>query len=172
MRIPTIVNRMIKSGRFWASVPVALLTSLVGLELWLVRQAIADPSASVEDRYYAKAISWDAKMEQDRTNARLGWRARATVARASKTSAEVTVGLEDPQGNRLSGARVDLSAFAIARSQQIVHSGLPEGAPGQYRATLPIGRAGLWELEFDVQRGADHFTEVVRIDVPSEVGPS
>lgn len=57
----------------WAFVPPLILVFLGGIQLVLVRMALHDPSFSIEDGYYAKATSWDARQAQDAQNARLGW---------------------------------------------------------------------------------------------------
>ncbi len=41
--------------------------------LVVVYVATSDPSYAVEDDYYQKAVAWDEKRAQDRTERRSGW---------------------------------------------------------------------------------------------------
>ncbi len=151
----------------WALFPVVVLGAVVILQLLLVRRVLNDPSFAVENRYYARAMSWDAQRTQDRENARLGWRADVNVIPDGGGSAVVEVRLLDRAGSPLRGAQVGVEAFAIVRSTRILRSLLSESSPGDYRGRLPMNRPGLWELSLAVDRAMEHFTAVVRYDVPS-----
>jgi nitrogen fixation protein FixH len=153
------------SGRFWAFFPVMILAPLVGGLLYLVHRASSDPSFAVEDRYYAKAVSWDDKLAERRVNEALGWRVRSGVSAASKKTRDVSVQLVDREGVPVAGARVEVDAFAVARSSSTVHAVLSEIAPGSYLGGLDASRAGLWEFTFHATRGTDRFTTVTRSDL-------
>jgi nitrogen fixation protein FixH len=156
------------SGRFWAFFPVMILAPLMGGLLYLVHRASSDPSFAVEDRYYAKAVTWDARLAERRANDALGWQARSGVS-ASKATRDVSLQLVDREGRPVVGARVEVDAFAVARSSRIVHGVLSETAPGSYEGGLDASRPGLWELTFRATRGSDRFTTVTRSDLPEIV---
>lgn len=156
-----------RSGRAWAFVPAGLLVSLLGFQAILLRGAFSDPSFAVEERYYARAASWDATMAQDRENARLGWSARSALHRGASDRGELIVSLTTADGSPLAGATVAAEAFSIARSGTRVRAPLTELASGRYGAPIPVPRGGLWEVSLVVTRDAERFTHVTRLDVPS-----
>lgn len=168
MSTTTMTASDAKSGRLWAFVPAAILASLIGFQVWLVGGALSDPSFAVEDDYYAKAVSWDAKMAQDKENARLGWRADVLFATAQPGQARVTLRLLDAKNRALPGAHVEVEAFSIARSTHVARAPMTEGPGGEYSATLPAARLGQWELRFDVRREGDRFTATERRDLAAE----
>lgn len=152
-------------GSFWAFVPVALLGSLVVLQLVLVRLVLSDASFSVEKSYYSKALDWDATRARELESARLGWNVDATVVSAHGSETEIAVALFDRTGTALHGAKVDVEAFAVARANHVVRAALREDAGGSYRARLPVDRAGRWEITLRASRGDEHFTDVFRKDL-------
>jgi nitrogen fixation protein FixH len=153
------------SGRLWAFVPAGILASLIGLQLLLVRGALSDPSFAVEDDYYAKAVSWDAKMAQDRENARLGFRADVALRASRPGEATVRLRLLDAKNRAVSGAKIEVAGFPVARSSHSVRAWMTEEPSGEYAATLPASTLGQWELRFDARRDADHFTATERRDL-------
>jgi nitrogen fixation protein FixH len=156
-------------GRFWAFFPVMILGPMVAGLLYLVHRASADPSFAVEDRYYAKAVSWDEKLAQRRANDALGWQMQSQVSAGPKSVRDVALQIVDREGHPVAGARVEVDAFAVARSSSVAHAVLPEIAPGSYLGALDVRRPGLWELTFRAARGNDRFTMVIRKDLPEVV---
>lgn len=156
---------ILRRGTFWAALPAILLTALVGTELVLVHKALSDPSVVVEDGYYSKALSWDARRAREEESARLGYRAGVALERAGPGDADVVVTLLDRQGAPVRGAAVDVSAFAIARSNHVLRGTLREAADGTYRGRMPLDRTGRWELSLRAVRGTDHFMTVLRQDL-------
>jgi nitrogen fixation protein FixH len=156
--------RSIRSNA-WALAPAVLLTALVGLQLLLVRTAASDPSFAVEDDYYAKAISWDARMDQERENARLGFTAEVQLTPSNDGVAGVRVALSSKDGSPVAGAALKAQAFFVASANQRVTGNLVEAAPGVYEGRLRMARSGLWEVRLSAERGADRFTHVVRRDL-------
>ena len=149
-----------KRGAHWPFLIVALLAGGVGANVYLLVRASSDPSFSVEPDYYAKAVAWDAHLEQARRNAALGWRAELSTGAGG-----VLVRVTDRDGRAVAGARVDLEAFPMARGNQVVRGTLLETGDHAYRADLPVTRPGLWEFRLAVVRRADTFTAVVSQDV-------
>jgi nitrogen fixation protein FixH len=142
---------------------------LGGIQLVLVRMALHDPSFSIEDGYYAKATSWDARRAQDAQNARLGWQLNVGFSVLPRGEIEVVLATPtDASGATLTGLHVDVEAFAVARSSARIRATLIEGPPGEYRAPLRTLRSGLWELSFTAKKGPDVFTHTRRVDLPGE----
>jgi len=149
----------------WAFVPAALLASLIALQLFLVKNAVSDPSFAVEDDYYAKAVSWSEKMAQDRENTRLGFGVNVDVEPAPGDRSEVRIRIVSRDGAPVTGATVKARAFYIARANRPVAAVFVESAPGVYRASLSMRHPGLWEIRFTAERGVERFTHVVRRDI-------
>jgi len=155
-------------ARFWASVPVVLLGSLVATVLGFVHVALSDPSFAVEDRYYAKALSWDEHLAAERRSAALGWRASVLTARAASGDTDLEVTLVDRDGRPVQGAHLDVEAFSILRARRVIRTTFVENTPGDYRAHVVTERAGRWELSMDATRGKDRFTSTVYKDLEAK----
>jgi nitrogen fixation protein FixH len=157
-----------KSRRtLWPFVPPAMLIVMVGGLLALAHVAADDPGFSVEKDYYKKAIAWDAQREQERQNARLGWKLDVETRRDPNGGVALEAALVDRNGARVERAKIDVEAFHNARAADVLLARLDEGGAG-YRAALPMRRAGVWELRFTATRGSDKFTRIVRTEIPRE----
>jgi len=147
-------------GWIWPWLLAGMLLVGVGANVALVVVANADPSFAVEEDYYERALAWDAALEQQRRNDRLGW-TLTVAARPSPLGAgwtDLEAALVDPHGRAIAGASVELDAFHNARAADVFHAVFSEDAGRGYVASLPIRRSGLWELRVRVVRGEDRFT--------------
>ncbi len=150
----------------WALAPVALLLGCVGGLAAMASIAADDPSFSLEPRYYDKAVHWDQEQARKAESARLGWKLEARVAPAERGSKLLAV-VTRADGSPLTGARVEVEAFANARAGEIRRLRLEPGKPGEYAARLDAARPGLWEFRFQVEHGGAHYATVARADVGS-----
>jgi nitrogen fixation protein FixH len=159
------VRNSAKRGTFWALVPVGLLLAcLVGL-LTMASIARDDPGFALEPSYYERAVRWERQQQERAENARLGYRIGVETL-ATERGVELRATLRDRSGAALTGSVVQVDAFANARAADRRKLTLREAPDGTYRAVLGAARPGLWEFRFDVVRGREHFTEVVRADLP------
>ena len=150
-----------KKGAVWPYLIVGALALHVVVSLVVVFFATTDASYAVEEDYYQKAIDWDQKRAQDRTNASLGWRFEFEVAPPEKPGDQprLEVTLRNEAGDPLTGATVTVEAFHNSRSDDILRASLLEiDEPGVYRATLPMQHNGRWEMRFTAERNDDRFT--------------
>ena len=143
--------------------PVIIVTALaLHVVAWLgvVYLAISNPSYAVEEDYYQKALAWDAKRAQDRTNSDLGWRLESAVdaVPAPGADAVLTARLSDRDGHPLDGATIAVETFHNARAHDILRGALRPVGGGAYRISLPMRRNGRWELRYTVDLGDAHFT--------------
>jgi nitrogen fixation protein FixH len=145
---------------------VIILGLTVAANVWLITVASHDPSFAVEENYYQRGVRWDDELAQRARNVELGWRLDASVSptRAGRGS-DLSISLNDSTLSPIAGASVVVVAVHLARAGQPVSITMVPGAPGHYEAHAPIERTGLWELRFDVHRGADRFTATERLDV-------
>lgn len=154
-----------KRGTLWPLAVAGILGLTVAGNIWLIRIANADPSFAVEENYYQRGVKWDDEMAQRARNTELGWRLLATLSPIQAGhGADLHVALSDSSIVPIDHASVVVRAVHVARARDPVEVTLRASAPGEYRAVVPIERAGLWELRIDVNRGADRFTALERLD--------
>lgn len=156
---------MASKGGYWPLAIAALLASGAGANIGLMVIAARDPGFAVEPDYYKKAIDWDGAMAQEARNAELGWSVAAEIERARPGEGRLVARVTDRAGAPVAGARVAVEAFASARAAQVVTADLAPEAAGVYAASVPLGRAGLWELRVRVTRGEQVFTRTLSQDV-------
>jgi nitrogen fixation protein FixH len=125
--------------------------------------ATRDPSFAVEPNAYAKALDWDSSHAQRLASERLGWSAQFTVAPLANEFGErkLSCRIIDRAGNPVAGATVALTLFHLARAAHRFQVSLKPEGNGDYSATVPMRRLGLWELRLKASRGASLFTTVV-----------
>ncbi len=153
-----------KRGWGWPVAVVAILTATVGLNIWVYRVANDDPSFAVEPDYYQKAVDWDSTLAQRRQNLVLGWHLSPRLdAFTPRDGALLRVTLTDAGGVPIRDATVRVAAFFNARANDIIDSTLARDSAG-YTVRLPVKYGGVWELQFDVHRGAQRFTATSRVE--------
>ncbi len=145
----------------YAALPVALLLFGVLTQAVLLYHATSDDGFAVEENYYAKAVNYDAIMEQRERNADLGWRLNLDH-RGERFQAKLT----DATGKPLSGARVAITARHNAHASEVQTAVLSEDtAQGRYLTPLNLDRKGIWEIRATVDRGTERFTSTQRLTV-------
>ena len=149
-----------KPGSWWPPMIAGALAFHVISSLVVVYVATSDPSYAVEDDYYEKAVAWDEKRAQDRTNEDLGWSLEFKVTPPERPGDQPTLDLTllDADGGPLVGAAISVEGFHNARGDDILRERLTDVGDGVYSATPQMNRNGRWELRFSVDRGAEHFT--------------
>jgi hypothetical protein len=167
-RRPRAPQPLTRAARFWAAFPLLLLGGMLLGWGYMVAIALDDPSFSVEPDYYRKAVGWDAHQRQVAHDRALGWALSSDLV-ATRGGAELSARLVDADGALVTGATVEVEAFHVARGAEIFRATLVEGPGGTYRAALPLRRAGIYELRFDVGRGPQAFRAVERRELG---GPS
>jgi len=150
----------VKKGSLWPWIIAGALALHVFASLVVVFMATSNPSYAVEEDYYQKALHWNDKRAQDRTNEELGWILDLEVHPAAAPGGEpvLEVRLTDADGEPVEGAVVAVETFHNTRANDILRASLDSVGEGIYRTTLPMKHNGRWELRFTVDRGQDHFT--------------
>ena len=149
-----------KKGSLWPWIIAGALALHVVGSLVMVFVATSNPSYAVEEDYYQKALHWDDKRAQDRTNEELGWMLDLEAHPAAMPGWEPTleVRLTDAGGEPLDGAVIAVETFHNTRAEDILRARLDPVGEGVYRTTLPMRHNGRWELRFTADHGQDHFT--------------
>ncbi len=147
-------------GSLWPWIIAGALAIHVVASLVVVFVATSNPSYAVEEDYYQKALHWNDKRAQDRTNEELGWILNLTVRPAATPGEQPTleVHLADAGGEPVDGAVVAVETFHNAHANDILRASLDAVGEGVYRTTLPMRHNGRWEMRFTVDRGQEHFT--------------
>jgi hypothetical protein len=151
----------VKQGALWPWIIGGALALHVVVSLGVVFFATTDASYAVEEDYYQKAMNWDQKRAQDRTNDELGWSLAfaATPPTAPGVQPTIEVRLADIDGEPLAGATIALETFHKARSEEVIHIALVAAEEaGLYTASSAMRHNGLWELRFSVDHDGAHFT--------------
>ena len=162
-----------KRGMGWPIGVVAILAATVGLNIYVYHVANDDdPSLAIEPNYYQKAIDWDSTMAQMRQNAALGWHVAPQLsAFTMHDGARLRVTVTDATGAAIPDATVAVAAFFNARAADVFDSTMHRDSTA-YATTIPVKFAGVWELRFDVRRGAQRFTSTSRVEaIPAPAGP-
>jgi len=150
----------------WPTAIVAVLVTQICFGIWMARVAGDDPNFAIEPDYYARAVNWDATMEQSRRDKALGWRATAGMTRAAGRVATLRVQLTDSTGAPITTAdSVVVDVLAVAHAGQIDRLVLVRDGGG-YVAPVRAASAGLWEVQLRAVRGADVFTAKLRTELP------
>jgi hypothetical protein len=150
----------VKKGSLWPWIIAGALALHVVASLVVVFMATSNPSYAVEEDYYQKALHWNNKRAQDRTNEELGWVLDLEVHPAATQGGEpnLEVRLADAGGEPVDGAVVAVETFHNARANDILRASLDPVGEGVYRTTLPMRHNGRWEVRFTVTRGVERFT--------------
>ena len=150
-----------KPGALWPWMIGGALVLHVVVMLAVVFVNTSNSSYAVEEDYYQKALDWDQKRAQDRTNSELGWTLAFDVTQPAKPGEMpvLEVQLSDANEVPLADATVALETFHKARSDDVIRIPLRAADEvGLYRASPAMRHNGLWELRFTVTGGEDTFT--------------
>lgn len=159
-------------GWYWPLLIVALLVGQMSIVLTGVWIASSDKSVAVEPNYYEKAVKWDDQARQAQRNQELGWGVAIRVSDRFDGLHErhLVCELKDRDGNAVTGANLEIEAFANVRSAERVKGTLRPNDASEYEGELPIIRDGLWEMRIRATRGDDVFTAVKSVAVPRALG--
>lgn len=148
------------TGRFWPLFIVGLILAQVSAAGALIWYAVSDPTFAIEPNYYQKALNWDDTARQHAANRSLAWKPTLEFADQSQGGTRTTrLQIVDAGGTPIESARVTVESFFHAAANQRTTTDLRWDADERaYVGTLPIDRGGVWEMRFDIVRGADRFT--------------
>lgn len=141
------------SGRWVPCMIFGILGLSVVANIIMIRYAVADPSFIIEPGYYDEALAWDARAEQQRVNAVLGWNVSASLQKRG-SEANLIVDIRDADGAELRDATYSVDASPNLCAKQRAHVVLENGRG-------VVGRAcpGLWRIDLVVQHGSERYGE-------------
>lgn len=152
---------------FWPGLVVGLLCVSFTAAIITVVAAVSDPSFSVEEDYYDKALRWDEHRAQQAHNEALGWSAQVALGRPDALGKRaLMVTLVDGAGAPIEGAVVVASYFHRANKPDEQTTALaPTGTAGEYAAPADVARAGLWDISLTVTARGETFTSATTLDL-------
>jgi hypothetical protein len=152
----------VKPATLWPIAIVAVLALTVIGNVFVIVAANGRDAAVVEPDYYRKALAWDSTLAQRARDQDLGWRLDARLAPLGADGrARLEARLAGRDGAPIADARVHVVAVHN-REARAPRTATLAPVAGGYAAELPLARAGLWELRFDVRRGGERFTATLR----------
>jgi nitrogen fixation protein FixH len=136
---------------------IAFFGVVIGVNVVMMTLAISTmPGLEVESPYIA-GLKYNAEISAAREQAGRGWRMTSHVDRDAGGRAVVSVEARDRNGAPLTGLAltVRLARPTDKRADRIVV--LTERAGGSYRGEASDVVEGLWDVEFDADRGAERM---------------
>lgn len=146
----------------WPAIVIAMIAVNLAGMIAVIMFATGDPSVAAEPGYYAKAVGWDEQAARLRAGVRSGWSMRTRVE-----SGRLVMRLTDAEGKPVSGAAVEVEAFAAVRSAERTRAAMIEAEPGVYATAAPELRPGLWELRYRVRLGEVDVERAVEWSTPT-----
>ena len=147
------------SARVWVGIVCALLGACVVTQISFLYIAGSDPSVVAEPDYYAKAVHWEDRQRQERINSELGWEGEVELGQEQSGTRRVRLRLATSTGAPVDCRLVRAELFHKAQAGRAFRGTLARTAiPGVYEASLPLRRAGLWELRLEAWQGEARFT--------------
>ncbi len=158
-------------GLQWPIGVAAVLALTVAGNVWVAVRAADDPSAAIEERYYDKAVNFDARLALQQRAQRLGWRVSIAASAMRPDGVTLVPHLTDRSGQPVAGAHVTVTARHVARAADAMRADAVLGTDGSASIRLPMHRAGLWDVEIEAQRaGGEHYVTSQRLDVGEGAG--
>ena len=157
-----------KSGAAWPWAIAAVLGLTVVANIMLWRAANAPGTNDLEPDYYRRAIAWDSTQAARVRSARLGWSARASLARATSGGERLEVALVTPEGQPVTGAAVQVEGVHNLDPGHPEHWTLVEQQDGGYALPVHLPHAGRWELRVTAARGDERFECIEHADAVLE----
>jgi nitrogen fixation protein FixH len=151
-----------KKGLGWPIGIATILAATVASNVGVILLTRDDPSFAVEPDYYRKAVEWDSTAARRARSDALGWQVIPHVTGAAGGS-RLSLTLVDATGAPVTGAVVQGELLHVARAAEMQVVSFASDADG-YAATVPMPRAGVWELRLEARRGGDTFLRTVRLE--------
>ena len=129
--------------------------------------ANSDRSFAVEPEYDRKALAWDQTAAQRARSRELNWGVELQVGGVGVLGRYLALRLSDSKGGPVHGATVSMVAFHSARAAQRYSLDFKEQSEGEYVASIPVERPGLWHFELLARSGTDMFTGTLERSIPA-----
>ncbi len=154
----------------WPGMVLAFLGFTVATQAGLLMASRSGGGPQIEADYYRRSLQWDAQRALQASSADLGWHLQiSSPVEVGGGQRRLEVSIEDALGAPVVGLEGKLEVRRPSKVGAFEVALRPvEGRPGVYSAQAPMGEPGLWDLTLCVERGAQVFLAVRRVDI----GPS
>ena len=154
----------IPANIFWPAFIIGLLSVAIGASFTILYFAQSDGGPQVIPDYYERSVNFDDVYEARQNSIRLGW---SVDIELFDDHGELT--LQQRDGTPVDGAEGTLTFFRPSQALPIATVELVEDAdePGEYRFDNIADLPGLWDLDVDIERGDEAFTQIIRHTVPN-----
>lgn len=156
-----------RAKRFWIALVVFLFviqSTIMGLVMHL---AIGDPSSAVVPDYHNRALNWDESRRIHEAVGRLGWQVTfaASDVADDRGMRAIELNVVDGSGNAVDDLLISGKLYHHARAGELSTIQMKSVGQGRYLTLAPVGRPGLWQLEFDVAGAVEPIAHSVTFDV-------
>ena len=146
-----------KRETWWPVGLAAVLGVTVLANIGVFLLAARNGGAEAVPDYYRRAVAWDSTMADGARSRALRWTIDASLSAPAAGGGMLSLTLSDSTGTPITGARVKVEGFAVARADQRFDTALTEVGGGRYAVRLPVRRPEWHALDVTVRRGADRF---------------
>lgn len=126
-----------------AAAVVAFFAVIIAVDALFLTLAYRSHPGQVASKPYEAGLVYNAELERQRAQARLGWRVGAEARPEG-----VFVRVVDRDGRPLSGLELTVTLQRPATEQGMMTLGMAETAPGEYAATL-TEPTGVWDARVE-----------------------
>jgi nitrogen fixation protein FixH len=162
-----------RAAQGWPLALAGVLGVTVVANVFLLYAANDHNAAVVEPDYYRKAVAWDSSAAGRDASDALSWRLEAALEPLGGDGAGILrVRVTDRGGAPVAFARIACTAIHNLDAAARPHAEGVLDAEGAAALRLPLARAGLWELRFEANRGAERFAVTLRRDATLAARPA
>jgi nitrogen fixation protein FixH len=158
-----------QAKRFWISLVLLLFVIQCTIMGLVINLAVGDPSGAVVPNYHTAALNWDQTRRAMEAADRLGWKiefqASDVADRRGMRAIELNIVNDRGQGLDELEIRGTLYHHAVATEVETVE--FDAVGQGRYLTLVPAGRAGLWQLELDVEGASEPMSQSITFEVES-----
>lgn len=165
-----------KRGMGWPIGMGVILAATVLGNIGVIVFTRDDPSFAVEPDYYRKAVEWDSTQATQARSDALDWEVSTQLVAQPDGATQLLLTLTDASGAVVEGASVLGALLHVARASEVQQVAFAATGDGHYIATVPMARAGVWELKLTANRQAasgeaQQFVHTVRLDTEPPADP-
>ncbi len=152
-----------RSWFMWTGLIAAFFVVQFSMSAVAIVLATGDPTHAVIPNYHQQALDHDKVLAARQASDKLGWKWNISVDDLQSKLAKrgFTIQLKDAQGKAIESAEVAVELCHHARGNQIQKIRLtpvPQ-QPGMYHGEAILGRPGVWQIDLNVHRQAEHFID-------------
>lgn len=151
-----------KRETWWPVGLTAVLAVTVLANIGVFLLAARHGGAEAVPDYYRRAVAWDSAVADGARSRALHWTLDADLSAPGAPGGVLTLALRDASGAPITGARVRVTGFPVARADQSFDVTLADVGGGRYALAVPVRHPEWHALEVTVRRGSDRYIQSLR----------